>query len=117
MRILAQGVRPDSLAGRFQRGVRVSRLQRLMAVADHGVEGQVFQLLPFQVAPIRPGIFGDVQVGQQRVLVEIDGCGDRTGAPLTDERLEAGHVAIERAGRQLHVMVVTEDGVDTENAA
>ena len=61
MRILSQGIHRDGPIGDFERGLRVPRLQFLLAVADQGVERDAFQSLAFRAEPIRPCVFRDIK--------------------------------------------------------
>ncbi|NYG44699.1 hypothetical protein GGD67_002147 [Bradyrhizobium sp. IAR9] len=115
MRILAQGIHGNGPVGRPERGFRMSGLQRVLAVPDHGIDGQAVQPLPFPVAPFRPCVFFYIQIRQQRIAVEIGGRGQRRAAALDDQGLEADRIAIDHPGREPDVIVVAANGVLPEN--
>ncbi|MCP1746650.1 hypothetical protein ABIF65_008743 [Bradyrhizobium japonicum] len=115
MRVLAQAIHRNGPVGIPERGFRMSGLQRVPAVSDHGIDRHAVQPLPLLVAPFRPCVFFDIQIRQQRIAIEIGGRGQRRAAALDDQRLEADHIAIDHAGREPDVVVVAENGVLAEN--
>lgn len=104
--VFTQGIHSDGPVGIPERGFRMSGLQRVLAVPDHGIDREAIQPLPLLVAPFRPRVFFDVQIRQQRIAVEIGGRGQRRAVALDDQRLEADRIAIDHAGREPDVIIV-----------
>lgn len=82
-----------------------------LAVLYDGRDSTLRQALAFPEQPFAPGRLVDVDILQERALVELDSRGNRRSAVVPQQPVEPHRVGLERARREQHRFSLVDDHV------